>query len=284
MSDTYLPENNIIKDTISQKKPKLISLKSLTFLSILLTLTFLLLTIYYISPKKNINKIIIQKENIQTINPIIVNPYISPFHADGILSNLFYPYSTEIIRKIDEFEFLRDSLGKAELRMVFNSNIHGDYSTDFHEKTNFDHILVLIQTEKGNRFGVYTSGNFSPVSAGLISNTIEIVKSDKCAFLFNLDTKKIFDVKKSQENNAITCDDFYTIYVGDDDLLIPNYFLSKDGISEFPKFFGEGASSNELTGGEKKFKISSVEAFQVLFYSEFGDEKNRIGEHLTYIK
>ena len=93
MSDTYLPENNIIKDSISQKKPKLISLKSLIFLSILLTLTFLLLTIYYISPKKNINKIIIQKENIQTINPIIVNPYISPFHADGILSNLFYPYS-----------------------------------------------------------------------------------------------------------------------------------------------------------------------------------------------
>ena len=28
---------------------------------------------------------------------------------------------------MDEFEFLRDSLGRVDLRMIFSSNIHGDY-------------------------------------------------------------------------------------------------------------------------------------------------------------
>ena len=285
MSDTYLFEKNNKKNHFSQKKTASFSFKSLLLLlSILLTLTFLILTLYYIYPTKQTNKIIIQKENLETINPIIVNPYRSPFHVDKILNNLFYPFTTEILKKIDEFEFLRDALGKASLRMIFNSNIHGGYSTDFHEKTNYNHILVLIQTEKGNRFGGYTSLNFNPESAGLTSYTIEVVKSDRTAFLFNLDSKKIYDIKPSEINNAINCDDYYTILFGDNDLLIPNYFLAKEGLSEFPKFFGEGASSNELTGGEKEFKIVSIEAFQVLFYSEFGDEKDKMGDHFTFIK
>ena len=286
MSETCLPQNKIIKYNISKKNNTFFAFKYILIsFSIILTLICLLFVFYYIHPIKQINKAVIKKAILETtLNPIIINTYTSPNHVEGIINNLFYPYTSEIIKNIDEFEFLRDSLGKVDLRMVFNSNVHGDYSTDFHEKTKYYHMLVVIETEKGNRFGGYTSVNFTPESAGLTSNTIEIVKSDECAFLFNLDSKKIFDIKPSEEDNAVSCDDYYTVSFGDNDLLIPNYFLSKEGVSEFPKFYGEGATNNELTGGENTFKIKSMEAFQVLFYSEFGDEKNKMGEHPMFIK
>lgn len=261
--------------------------RKFTFFTILsfLILLFLIFLFYFQSfkIKKLENKILVQKE-IEKVNPIVINHYNSPNHVEGILNNLFYPYKSEILKNVDEFEFLRDSLGKVDLRLVFSSNIHGDYSTDFHEKTNFFHLLVLIETENGNRFGGYTSENFTPEAVGLTSNTIEIVKPDKCAFLFNLDSKKIFEIKSDEESDALFCDDFYTINFGVEDLFIPNYFLSDESSSIFPGTYGKEAEKNELTGGESKFKIKSLEAFQVSFYSEFGDEKDKMGEHVIYSK
>ena len=257
--------------SVSSLKPIYLFISAITILS--LSLYFL----YSLNPLATFN----QKSKI-IINPITINPYVSPYHYDNILDNLFYPYKSDIIKKVDEYEFLRDSLGKADLRLVFNSNIHGDYSKDFHEKLNYFHLLVLIETEIGNRFGGYTSENFTPISLGLISDTIEIIKNDKCSFLFNLDIKKVYDI--NDESNAITCDDFYTVLFGDDDLFVPNFFLSKEGESNFPKIYGKNAEKNELTGGEKKFKVKSLEAFQVLFYTEFGDEKNKMGEHIVNVK
>lgn len=259
----------------------------LKFITILLFFAILSLVIILSFKGNEINipehKILNQKE-IEKLNPIVVNHYKSPNHVEGVLNNLFYPYKSEIIRNVDEFEFLRDALGKIDLRLVFSSNIHGDYSTDFHEKTNFFHLLVLIETENGNRFGGYTSENFTPEAVGLTSNTIEIVKPDKCAFLFNLDSKKIFEIKSDEESDALFCDDFYTINFGVEDLFIPNYFLSDESSSIFPGTYGKEAEKNELTGGESKFKIKSLEAFQVSFYSEFGDEKDKMGEHVIYSK
>ena len=255
------------KTTLSSIKPIFLLISTIAILA--LTIYFL----YSLTPFITFSS----KKPETPLNPIKINPYESPYRVKGILNNLFYPYKSDIIRKIDEFEFLRDTLGKVDLRMVYNSNIHGDYAKDFHEETNYYHLLVLIQTEKGNRFGGYTSVNFTPKTIGLTSDAVEISKDDNCAFLFNLDNKKIYEV--NDPNDAVTCDDYYTILFGDNDLLIPNYFLSKESTSEFPKFYGKNAEKNEFTGGEEKFKIVSLEAFQVLFYKEFGDEKNRMGEN-----
>lgn len=124
-------------------------------------------------------------------NKITINPYISPNRVEGILDNLFFPYHSDIIKTVDEFEFLRDTLGKVELRMILNSNIHGDYAADFHEKANYHHLLVLVETLEGNRFGGYTSDNFIPLSVGLTSTSVDIHKYDEAAFLFNLDKKNL---------------------------------------------------------------------------------------------
>ena len=216
-------------------------------------------------------------------NKVKIVPYVSPNRVEGILDNLFYPYHSDIIRSVDEYEFLRDSLGKVELRMILNSNIHGDFAKDFHERANYKHLLILIETIEGNRFGGYTSDNFVPMSVGLISTSIDIQKYDNVAFLFNLDTKKIYDIKEDKVETALNCDEYYTLSFGEKDLIIWDYFLTKGGVSNFPDYYGEGAEPLELTGGEQNFQINSIEVFQVLFYAEFGDDKNKMGQYKTFV-
>ena len=217
-------------------------------------------------------------------NKVKIVPYVSPNRVEGILDNLFYPYHSDIIRSVDEYEFLRDSLGKVELRMILNSNVHGDFAKDFHERANYKHLLILIETIEGNRFGGYTSDNFVPMSVGLISTSIDIQKYDNVAFLFNLDTKKIYDIKEDKVETALNCDEYYTLSFGEKDLIIWDYFLTKGGVSNFPDYYGEGAEPLELTGGEQNFQINSIEVFQVLFYAEFGDDKNKMGQYKTFVK
>jgi len=215
---------------------------------------------------------------------ITINPYISPNRVEGILDNLFFPYHSDIIKTVDEFEFLRDTLGKVELRMILNSNIHGDYAADFHEKANYHHLLVLVETLEGNRFGGYTSDNFIPLSVGLTSTSVDIQKYDEAAFLFNLDKKKIYEINKDKVEIALNCDEYYTLSFGEKDLVIWDYFLTKGGVSNFPDYYGKGSEHLELTGGEQNFKVNSIEVFQVLFYPEFGDEKNRMGQYKIFTK
>ena len=217
-------------------------------------------------------------------NKVKIVPYVSPNRVEGILDNLFYPYHSDIIRSVDEYEFLRDSLGKVELRMILNSNVHGDFAKDFHERANYKHLLIIIETIEGNRFGGYTSDNFVPMSVGLISTSIDIQKYDNVAFLFNLDTKKIYDIKEDKVETALNCDEYYTLSFGEKDLIIWDYFLTKGGVSNFPDYYGEGAEPLELTGGEQNFQINSIEVFQVLFYAEFGDDKNKMGQYKTFVK
>ena len=222
------------------------------------------------------------KEQLQERNII---PYETPNKVDGVLDYLLYPYHSTIIKNLDDYEFIRDTLGKISLKMVFNSEFHGDYAMDVHKRANKHHILVLIETEKGNRFGGYTSDNFTPQTFGLTSTSIELFKRDNSAFLFNLDAKKVFDIKPEEALKALDCDDYFTLCFGEGDLLLRDKFLSTGGISTFPGYYGdENTKESELTNGEKEFKIKSLEVYNVLFFSEFGDENNKMGFHKDYIQ
>ena len=212
-------------------------------------------------------------------------PYVTPNKLEGTLDYLLYPYHSDIIRDMDDYEFIRDCLGKISLKMVFNSNINGDYALDVHTRVNYHHILALIETENGNRFGGYTSDNFSPQSLGLTSTAIEMMKQDKSAFLFNLDKKKYYDIKKKEINRALDCDEYFTFCFGEGDLLLRDQFMTNGGSSYFPECYGdEKTQKNELTNGEETFTVKSFEIYHVLFFSEFGDENNRMGVHKSYVK
>jgi hypothetical protein len=212
-------------------------------------------------------------------------PYETPNKLDGILDYILYPYHSEIIRNLDDYEFIRDSLGKISLKMVFNSIYHGDYAMDVHSRANYHHTLVLIETENGNRFGGYTSDNFTPQTFGLTSTSIELFKKDNAAFLFNLDSKKVYNIKPKEAIKALDCDDYFTLCFGEGDLVLRDKFLSSGGISTFPGYYGdENTQENELTNGEKEFEIKAFEVYNVLFFSEFGDENNRMGVYKNFVK
>ena len=269
----------ISKNNYSYKKPLIL------FISCIFLISLYIYLYINISPKSTISKNLKSLSETQSPpNKVKIVPYVSPNRVEGILDNLFYPYHSDIIRSIDEYEFLRDTLGKVELRMILNSNVHGDFAKDFHERANYKHLLILIETLEGNRFGGYTSDNFVPMSVGLISTSIDIQKYDNVAFLFNLDTKKIYDIKEDKVEAALNCDEYYTLSFGEKDLIIWDYFLTKGGVSNFPDYYGEGAEPLELTVGEQNFQVNSIEVFQVLFYAEFGDDKNKMGQYKTIVK
>ena len=256
---------------------------------IFITTIFLISLYFYVTINFNVQdsislKQLSEKNSKSKPNKVKIVPYVSPNRVEGILDNLFYPYHSDIIRTVDEFEFLRDSLGMVELRMIFNSNVHGDFAKDFHERANYKHLLILIETMGGNRFGGYTSDNFVPMTVGLISTSVDIQKYDNVAFLFNLDTKKIYDINEDKVEAALNCDEYYTLSFGEKDLIIWDYFLTKGGVSDFPDYYGKGAKHLELTGGEQSFQINSVEVYQVLFYAEFGDDKNKMGQFKSFVK
>ena len=276
-----MSETNLIEEDNSPKK------KNYLIKPIIIGITITIFTISCLFLCLNINnthKIQFPKVLSETPNKVKIIPYVSPNRVEGVLDNIFYPYHSDIIKTIDEFEFLRDTLGKVELRMIINSNIHGDYASDFHEKANYHHLLILIETLEGNRFGGYTSNNFIPLSVGLTSTSVDVQKYDKAAFLFNLDSKKIYEINRDKVALALNCDEYYTLSFGEKDLVIWDYFLTKGGFSSFPDYYGEGSQPLELTGGELNFRVNSIEVFQVLFYSEFGDEKNRMGEFKSYTR
>ena len=219
------------------------------------------------------------------LEEIIVIPYETPFKKESLLDYILYPYHSDILRNLDDYEFIRDTLGKISLKMVFNSHFHGDYAIDVQSRSKYHHTLVLIETENGNRFGGYTSDNFTPETFGLTSTFIEVTKKDKSAFLFNLDLKKIYNVKEEHDYQALDADTYFTLCFGDSDLLIRDKFLSNGGLSNFPQFYGdENTKERELTNGEKEFTIKNFEVYNVMFFSEFGDENNRMGVFKNYVK
>ena len=293
INDELIDEQNSDKRKLKNNS-KIIYILSI-ILSIIIVICLIISTIYFYQNSESNDK----GENINNKNQSSkekssksdkleeknIIRYETPYKLEGNLDYLLYPYHSDIIKNMDDYEFIRDCLGKISLKMVFNSNINGDYALDVHTRVNYHHILAIIETENGNRFGGYTSDNFSPDSLGLTSTSIGLLKQDTSAFLFNLDTKKYYNIKKKDTTRALDCDEYFTFCFGEGDLLLRDQFMTNGGSSNFPDCYGDNKTEKfELTNGEENFIIKSFEIYHVLFFSEFGDENNRMGVHKNYVK
>ena len=231
------------------------------------------------SKNELLNKYIIKQELIPKVYSPKVIPYKSKNHIDSIIDHIFYPYKSNIITSMEDVDFLRETLGKVGMRMVYKATMHGDNVSKFQEKTKINnHNLVLIKTKKGNRFGGYTSLNFEPIQmAGFFADA---EKLDESAFLINLDDKKVYNVK--EHLNAIYCDYFFVFHFGENDLVVWNNFLSNGGMSDFPENYGEGAERGDLTREGRKFEVEELEVYHISFYEhDFSDDfdiKHRYGK------
>ena len=115
-----------------------------------------------------------------------------------------------------------------------------------------------MKTEEGIRFGGYTTKTW---------NKDQECKQDDEAFLFSINLRKKYEIKKGVEC-AIYCGGEYGPTFGEGfDLCLCDNFMGVNGsYSNFPKSYGKGSSTNELTEYNKNFKVSDVEVYLVSFY------------------
>ena len=95
--------------------------------------------------------------NIFTDNNIKINDNLT-LTQSHILDIILYPFHSDIITNMNELNFIRKHLGNASIHLIYKSSIHGDSAKAFHNKVSIQsHLLFLIKTTLGTKFGGYTS-------------------------------------------------------------------------------------------------------------------------------
>jgi hypothetical protein len=177
-----------------------------------------------------------------------------------------------VFKKYSEIDLIRNAILKnfdkkykdiddIKLLLFYQSLNDGDNKQNFINKIiDFEGVVIIIETTFRERFGIFFS---KPINFN--DNKKECVIIDEKAFLFSLDSKKIFKItekdkpviKFSLEGNAI-------FEIGDGDIVINDNFYKEKGMEckfNFPKIF-EGNSRDIMD--RDKFSISVIEV--VNFY------------------
>lgn len=206
---------------------------------------------------------------------IISHKYIEL--TQTILDHIFYPYHSDLISNINELRLLKNwikdstrfSQKDISLRMVYKATVHGDSSENFHKKTDGgESYLIIIKDNNDNIFGGFTSKNFHYVK--YFDFSWEFI-SDSSAFLFNLNEKTMYSIKKEYTNKAIIADlNYCSIFGENGDLVIANHFFTTNSSCAFPKNYGNGNEKEcAITNGKRRFLVVEMEVFKV-----FIDELN----------
>ena len=178
-----------------------------------------------------------------------------------LLSQIFYPYKSDIITSMNELNYIREIVKGNKIELIYKSSINGDNKKTFYNITKNDFsYLVLILSQKGKKFGGYTSLNFEGPKIPL--SYVEQYKYDNKAFLFSLDAKKTFKLIK--DKYALICDNDSIINFGENDLVISNNFLLEDSYSNFPSNFeGKENEKNLFVDENSNFKVKEIELFHI---------------------
>ena len=164
----------------------------------------------------------------------------------------------DIIHNMNELEMItrkiNKSNGKIILNLLYKATADSDKASAFHERCdNANSTLVLIETDKGKRFGGFTTCSWR-------GECIE--KKDEEAFVFSLDKMMIYENIPGED--AIGCyPKFGPIFLGCQIRIYDSAF-SKGGTT-----FEKGLNYNteedyELTGGDRTFGVKEIEVYEVI--------------------
>ena len=147
------------------------------------------------------------------------------------------------------------NLDVRNLKLLYRASVDGDKAAIFHKKCDqAKNTIVLIETDKGKRFGGFTSCSWE-------GNCED--KPDESAFIFSLDKMKTYDKKLGED--AIGCYPTYgPIFLGCQIRIFNNAFTK--GGTTFEKecvFYTE--EDYELTGGDQQFNVKEIEVYEVIF-------------------
>ena len=226
--------------------------------------------------KKNRNKSQSKsKENINKIEPNIGQIMANPLNNNIINiknENLYQNFNnklediinSEIIKDINELKLIFNSLstynkfdGFPDIQTIFQSSLDGESSNSFHKFCDGEpNLIVLIETNNGERFGGYTKIGFS---------SDKETKEDDTIFIFNLDKmeiykkfKKIFRFIYNDPNNG-------PCFGPQNDIIFQisdNYLKEKSYIREF--FNKENEKFCDISAQNKEFIVNKLEILKIL--------------------
>ena len=171
-----------------------------------------------------------------------------------------------IINNTEELCFINNRLkvNFKDYNLIYRATRDGPKTSDFNEKCKGkNNQLIILKTTKGLIFGGYTQRGFQ--------NTNDHIINDDSVFLFSIDNKKIYNIKKGSRALYENSNDGYGIYF--------------DGPSNNPIYLGwkncdmllhqsetctkeidsySFTKDYELNNGEKYFHLSEIEVFHIV--------------------
>ena len=202
----------------------------------------------------------LQKKNNNFFNRPL--PLPKNFHPIKDLKSII---SSEIIKSIEEIELILKSVHNYNkfddtptIQAIFQSSSNGDSAQTFHKFCDGEpNVIVVIETNKGNRFGGFTTIGF---------NSDNEVKKDYYAFLFSFDLMKIYKSKSGKKN--IFCKENFGPCFGDKDnkdLMISDNFSSNESfVGKCNGCFLNMNQDYEINNGNSNFIVNKLEIFKLL--------------------
>ena len=164
----------------------------------------------------------------------------------------------DIIHDTNELEMITRKINKLNknltLNLLYKATADSDKAKAFHGKCDdAQSTIVLVETDKGKRFGGYTTCSWS-------GDCIE--KNDEEAFVFSLDKMKTYGNIPGEV--AIGCyPKFGPIFMGCQIRIYDNAF--DRGGTTFEKGLNFNTEEDfELTDGERTFNVKEIEVYEVI--------------------
>lgn len=148
-----------------------------------------------------------------------------------------------------------------KMKLLYKASQDSDQSSVFHSKCDgIAPTLTLVKTAKGYRCGGYTVQKWDCSSS---------YKKDNNAFIFSLDTKKMYKCNSSNNNSIYCVSSSGPTFggTGYSDLYIANgcmTFNKGTNICNCPNSY-PGCTKSELTGGDYNFEVKEIEVYLISF-------------------
>ena len=169
---------------------------------------------------------------------------------NGILYGIIKKYS-EIEKVVAKIQTILQK--GAKFTIIYKASELGDRAMTFHQKCDdIDISLILIETEKGVRFGGFTTKSWN-------GNCVQKIDND--AFVFSIDKNKIYEVIKNEM--AIGCyPKFGPVFFGGQIRVYDNFF-NKNSTTCHKKLNFKTNEDYELNNGEQFFTVKDIEVYKV---------------------
>lgn len=169
---------------------------------------------------------------------------------NGLLNGIIRKYSEidDIVNKIQ----LKLKKG-VKFNLIYKATEVGDKASTFHQKCDSSNItMVLIETNKGKRFGGFTTQSWN-------GNCLQ--KIDNNAFVFSIDKNKSYDVNKGDP--AVGCyPKFGPVFFGCQ-IRIYDKFFSRNSTTCLKGLNFSTTQDFELNNGEQNFVVKEIEVYSI---------------------